>query len=137
MTESGITKVQLALKLAKTVHFKKLSKTALQFILQHIVNLNIDSVSEVVQVLHHIESLALKPEGGQINVGHLHFIFNYCFIIVTVRIAGCVMMCYFTFIDVLMTVNGPSSVVQAHDSGILPALLKSGPSLTQPGCTPS
>jgi hypothetical protein len=48
-----------------------------------------------------------------------------------VRIAGCVMMCYFTFIDALMTVNGPSWVVQAFDSGILPALLKSGRRLTQ------
>jgi hypothetical protein len=48
-----------------------------------------------------------------------------------VRIAGCVMMCYFTFIDALMTVNGPSWVVQAFDSGILPALLKSGQRLTQ------
>ena len=28
-------------------------------------------------------SYTLKTEGGQINVGHLHFIFNYCFIIVT------------------------------------------------------
>ena len=62
MTESGIIKVQLALKLAKMVHFKKYSKTALQFILQHTINLNIDSVSEVVQVLHCIESLALKTE---------------------------------------------------------------------------
>ena len=32
-----------------------------------------------MQVLHPIESLALKTEGGQINIGHLHFIFNYCF----------------------------------------------------------
>ena len=80
MTESGIIKVQLALKLAKTVHLKKLSKTALQFILQPTVNLNINSVSEVVQVLHRIESLASKTEGGQINLGNLHFIFNYCFI---------------------------------------------------------
>jgi hypothetical protein len=83
MTQSGIIKVQLALKLVKMVHFQKLSKTALQFILQHTVNLNINSVSEVVQVLHCIKSLASKTEGGQINVGHLHFIFNYCFIIVT------------------------------------------------------
>ena len=83
MTESSIIKVQLALKLPKMVHFQKLSKTALQFILQHTVNLNINSVSEVVQVLHRIKSLASKTEGGQINVGHLHFIFDYCFIIVT------------------------------------------------------
>ena len=76
MTKSGIIKVQLALKLAKMVHFQKLSKTALQFILQHTVNLNIDSVSEVAQVLHCIKSLASKTEGRQINVGHLHFIFE-------------------------------------------------------------
>jgi len=36
MTESGIIKV---LKLARTAHFQNLSKTALQFILQHTVNL--------------------------------------------------------------------------------------------------
>ena len=48
-----------------------------------------------------------------------------------VRITDCVMMCYFTFIDALMTVNGPSWVVQAFDAGILPALLKSGRRLTQ------
>ena len=81
MTESGIIKLQSAVKLAKTVHLKSL-ETALQFILQHTVNLNIDSVSEVVQVLH-IKSLASKTDGGQINIGHLHFIFNYCLIIVT------------------------------------------------------
>ena len=52
-------------------------------ILQHTLNLNINSVSEVVQVLHRIKNLASKTEGGQINVGHLHFIFNYCFIIAT------------------------------------------------------
>jgi hypothetical protein len=34
MTESGIIKV---LKLARTAHFQNLSKTALQFILQHTV----------------------------------------------------------------------------------------------------
>ena len=61
MTQSGIIKVHLGLKL------QKLSKTVLQFILQHTVNLNIDSVSEVVQVLHHIESLASKTKGGQIE----------------------------------------------------------------------
>ena len=44
--------------------------------------MNINSVSEVMEVLHCIESLDLKTEGGQINIWHLHFIFNYCFIIV-------------------------------------------------------
>jgi len=47
------------------------------------------------------------------------------------HITGCVMMCYFTVINALMTANGPSWVVQAFDAGILPALLKSGRHLTQ------
>ena len=47
-----------------------------------LVNMNIKTLSEVVQFVHRIKSLALKTEGGQTNVGHLCFIFNYCFIII-------------------------------------------------------
>ena len=42
-----------------------------------LVNMDIKTLSEVVQFVHRIKSLALKTEGGQTNIGHLCFIFNY------------------------------------------------------------
>ena len=44
----------------------------------------------------------------------------------TVKVASCVVRCYFILIDALQSANGPSWVIQAFDSGILSAILKSG-----------